>query len=743
MKDFSLALGAKSAAFLIPLLIATAFYAYYRTVPAVRGKTRGLLTALRALALLLLLAAIMEPVAVLTSEQKSRPVVALLVDASRSMGIADVPASEGAGAGAAMQTRVDAARALARDRGLIASLERRYTVMPFLFGDGAVSSADLSGDLGPRAEATDIAASLVSARQGGAIDGVVIVSDGVRTSGADPVGAARELGKPVYTIGVGDPRPKKDLAVTNVLASDAVYAGTPSPVIATIRGHGLRGQSVEVRLEEGGQVLDRQAITFPEGSEIVEARFSPTFEREGMHRPSIRVPAIDGEVTIENNARDFSLRVLAKKIEVLVLFGRPEFDLAFVRRALASEEGMSVDAWFSDREGRLREGGGERRPPASALSEATLFGYDIVIVGAPTADLFRALPAELLRAYLERRGGSLVLLPGDAGFQNLPRELWAVLPVSAAAGGSAVTAGPIRAGLTLEGEHHPLTRLLPEVDANRSYWGDLPPLAGLASVGTIRPEADLLATAGRGPAEPGAGGAPLLVLSRQRGARVLMVCGRGVWRWEFLTWGVGRSGEPASRLWGNAVRWLVSRDEFKRTEVKPEAPVYRRGQRVRFLARVLDDAYQPVEDAAIRVTLTRADDPEFSREIVLSATGTEGEYRGTAEDLAPGEYRYRGAAERSGIALGADEGEVAITERSVEFEATAMDEETLRGMASVSGGRYLPIGEYSEDALGVEIEESVREVRREIAIWNHPIIYMTIVGLFVGEWFLRKRRGLA
>jgi hypothetical protein len=72
-----------------------------------------------------------------------------------------------------------------------------------------------------------------------------------------------------------------------------------------------------------------------------------------------------------------------------------------------------------------------------------------------------------------------------------------------------------------------------------------------------------------------------------------------------------------------------------------------------------------------------------------------------------------------------------------------MDEETLRAMASVSGGRYVPIGEYSEDALGVEIQESVRAVRREIAIWNHPIIYVTIVGLFVGEWFLRKRRGLA
>ncbi|MFN0149836.1 MAG: hypothetical protein ACKVU1_03875 [bacterium] len=751
MKELTLAFGAKGMAILIPFLLAAAFLAYHKTIPAVRGGTRVLLTTLRVLALLLLILAILEPVAVFTNQEKSRPVVALLVDASRSMQIADAGAggSEGSPASAAA-TRAAVAREIVRGDGLLASLERRYTVVPYLFGDGATSSADLDADIGARAEGTDIASAVAGARQAGAIDGVVIVTDGVRTSGADPVSAARELGRPVFAIGVGDPRPKKDLSVSSVLASDAVYAGTPSPVVATLRGHGMRGESIEVVLEEGGTVLARQTVTFPEGSEIAEARFTPVFEREGIHRPVVRVPAAPGEVTIENNARDFALKVLKKKIEVLLLFGRPEYDLAFLRRALVAEEGIAVDAWFSDREGRLHKGGGERTPPAGALTEETLFRYDAVVAGGLTPDLFRALPAALLRGYVERRAGSLVLLPGDAGFQALPRDLWAILPAAgpdAGGGGGAsagIAAGPLRAGLTLEGEHHPLTRLLPEVDANRTLWFGLPPLSGAALVGTPRPDADLLVSGARSPGEPGGPGSqPLLLLSNQDRARVLMVTGRGVWRWEFLTAGVGRSGEPVSRLWGNAVRWLVSRDEFKRTEVHPEEPSYSRGQRVRFLARVLDDAYTPVDDASLRVTLTRADDPNFSREISLSSSGSPGEYRGAVEDLAPGEYRYRGAAERSGIALGADDGEVVVTERSVEFEATAMDEATLRAMANVSGGKYVAAADYSEDALGVDLPETLREVKREIALWNHPMLYITIVGLFVAEWFLRKRRGLA
>jgi hypothetical protein len=72
-----------------------------------------------------------------------------------------------------------------------------------------------------------------------------------------------------------------------------------------------------------------------------------------------------------------------------------------------------------------------------------------------------------------------------------------------------------------------------------------------------------------------------------------------------------------------------------------------------------------------------------------------------------------------------------------------MDEETLRGMASVSGGRYLHASEYRRGALGIEIPEGTRAVRREIALWNHPALYAGIVGLLVSEWFVRKRRGLA
>jgi hypothetical protein len=758
VSDVSLTLAGKGAALLVPLALLVAYLAYRRTAPAVRGTTRLLLSGLRGLGLLLLLSALCEPVAVVTSEERGRPVVALLLDGSRSMEIADVPA-----AGGARATRRRAALALLgaggdggrpggiatrRPGGLEAELASRHDVVPLVFGEEAVAGVPWGGDIGSLAETTDLAAALGGARQTGEVDAVVLVTDGARTAGGDPIAAARAFGRPIFAIGVGDTTQAKDLAVTGVLASEVVYAGVPSPIVATLRGRGLLGRRVEARVEEGPALLARDSVDFPEGSEIAEVRFLPALAADGVHRLTVRLTPIAGEATVENNAQSFAMKVLPKRIEVLLLFGHPEHDLAFLGRALGAEEGLRVDAWFLDASGRLRKGAGERPPPAAGLTEETLFRYDLVLIGSPTAALFLRAAGPLLAAYLERREGALIVLPGEQGYRTLPRELWPLLPASPPPErGAALIAGPIGTALSLEGEGHPLVRLSPDAEPNRSLWRTLPPLSGAAALGAPRADALVLAVGRAGHADDGArpargGDIPLLVVSRHPGGRVLLVAGRGLWRWEFQTWGAGRSGEAPTRLWGNAVRWLVSRGEFQRVEVRPEAPSFRRGERVRFFARVLDESFRPIDDAAVRVTLSRDGDSTFAADVALGAAGAPGEYRGAAAGLVPGLYRFRGVATRQGLALGGDEGEVVVSERSPEFEETTMDEPTLRAMADVSGGRYVSLADYRPGALELELAERSRSVRREIPLWNHPLLYLCVVGVFVSEWWLRKRRDL-
>ena len=101
-----------------------AWAAYARAAAALDAAQRALLIGLRATALSLIVAALLRPVAILPSDDPRRRVVPLLVDVSRSMGVAD----EGT------ETRLDAgprpgrrdhrrARASASDRA--ACLRRR------------------------------------------------------------------------------------------------------------------------------------------------------------------------------------------------------------------------------------------------------------------------------------------------------------------------------------------------------------------------------------------------------------------------------------------------------------------------------------------------------------------------------------------------------------------------------------------------------------------------------------------
>ena len=71
------------------LSIVAAFYFYRRTNPPSPSWMRRLLFGLRSVALTLLLAALTEPMLALTLVRSEKPVFAVLIDRSESMGLVD------------------------------------------------------------------------------------------------------------------------------------------------------------------------------------------------------------------------------------------------------------------------------------------------------------------------------------------------------------------------------------------------------------------------------------------------------------------------------------------------------------------------------------------------------------------------------------------------------------------------------------------------------------------------------
>ncbi len=148
-------------------------------------RDRVVLTALRTALVALLLLCLLRPMLVLRAAVPHQNVVAVLLDDSRSMRIADM---NGQPRSAYLEEQFGAA-----DRGLRRALAERFTVRTLRFSSG-LNAAPTGADLTFDGSNTRLAAALDQARRqlaGVPLAGLVVVSDGADTTGdAGRAGAA-------------------------------------------------------------------------------------------------------------------------------------------------------------------------------------------------------------------------------------------------------------------------------------------------------------------------------------------------------------------------------------------------------------------------------------------------------------------------------------------------------------------------------------------------------------------------
>lgn len=175
-------------------------------------RARWTLGALRGLLLALLLACLLRPALIVSSSVPQRNVLAILLDDSRSMRLADVND----------ERRLDAARRVLGDSAALAEqLAERFVLRYYRFAADAAPVAG-TGGLEAGGTRTDLAAALDGARQELAdlpVAGVVVVTDGADNAAGDlttPMLALQARRIPVYTVGVGQERFARDLGIESL-----------------------------------------------------------------------------------------------------------------------------------------------------------------------------------------------------------------------------------------------------------------------------------------------------------------------------------------------------------------------------------------------------------------------------------------------------------------------------------------------------------------------------------------------
>ncbi|ACY16586.1 glutamine amidotransferase [Haliangium ochraceum] len=722
---------------------------------------RAALIALRCGAALSALVLFLQPAVELRQVAREPNHLAILVDTSASMALAEDP--EG-------PRRIDRARALlAASAETLRAWQDRHRVDIFAFDESLVSSslAAVAEDE-PAGRATRIYQALdqVRARYDGAdLAGLVLISDGVATGGfADGVGAGAlrdflgALDTRVHTVWAGSGG-LRDVAVARVLADEFAFARTVVRIEARIRATGYDARRILVTLSSEGRDLRQQWVDVPAGASEVPVVFEFTPPRVGKYVYEISTPVALDEAVAENNRRAFVLRVIRDKIRVLQVAGQPSWDVHALRRMLEKNPNVDLISFFI-----LRTQDDFSLVPNDEMSLIPFPTHELFQDELPSFDLivlqnFEFGPygigayLENIRSYVEG-GGGLAMLGGPLSFSSggyagtpvaaaLPVELIDPFANWGGGGESLIDTARFRPELTRAGEVHPITALRYERADNLATWAGLPQLEGINLVARARPDAVVLATHPSLRTEDGAP-MPLLTVGEYGDGRVMSAATDTLWRWGFVAAAqAGDDGSHYSDLWDNAIRWLIRDPDLRHLHVESDAVEYLPEAPVRVDVRLLDRDYAPLADGTVQVEVRRGAG-EGEGELIADETlrvDAAGRGRSELSGLGPGVYRVNARAELGGRELAAED-IFLVREAGAELDRPAADESLLRELAAATGGSYLGAASSLPADLRLAEPRIVRVDRRaDVELWSRPLLFFLALALLGAEWGLRQRSG--
>ena len=712
----------------------------YRTTSGEQPlRDRIVLIGLRVAVLALLVACLFRPTLIMKASVPQQNFVAVLVDDSRSMTIAD---TGGQPRSAFVHEQLSGPNA-----SLFKALSDRFVLRFFSFAssvDRQSSVANLryagtSTRLGPAFErARDELSGLPLA-------GLVMVTDGADTSDAsleEPLASLKARSIPVFTVGLGQEHFSKDIQVTRVETPRAVLKGTSLVVDVMLSQTGYSGQSVTLNVEDDGHIAASQSVTLPADGESSTVRVRFTAADPGTRLFRFKIAPQEGEQVTENNVRDALIEVRDRREKVLYFEGEPRFEMKFINRAMEDDKNIDFVVLQRTAENKYYRFGitnPDELVSGFPKTREELFAYRAVILGSIEAAAFSPEQLRMLADFANKRGGGLLMLGGrrafaEGGWGGTP--VGDVLPVVIEGAKqpsyfSELSARPTRAGAVF-----PVTQIAETEDASSTKWDAMPQVSTVNPIREVKPGATILLDA------PGPGRQNQIVLAYQRYGRgktvAMPVQDSWVWKMDAK---VPVTDTTHVMFWRRMVRWLVD-DVPDQLNLLTGHDRVEPGEAVRFTAEVLDTAYVEVNDAHVEAHITS---PSGKPGDVLMEWTVErdGEYGAVFNPDEPGLYEITVTATRDGKELADNVMHLRVSAGDSEYYDAAMRAPLLKRIAEETGGRFFtPV---NASSLPEAISYSGRGVTvvEERELWDMPALLMLLLALLGAEWAFRRTRGLA
>ena len=570
----------------------------------------------------------------------------------------------------------------------------------------------------------------------------MVLSDGADTGGLI---ASASGGAPVFAVPIGAAEPTLDREVVSLSVDEEAQLQSLIDLSIVVAARGNRDPFM-VRVLENGRAVHSRRVEPAASPGPIRFVIPVAPPRDVPAVYSVEIDEHPDERVRTNNRRGVLVRPADRRRAVLLVEGAPGFEHSFLKRSLAGDPALEVDAVV--RKGQNESG--EQTFYVQATSERAaalaaglpskaedLFKYDALVLANIEADTLSTAQLDLVEAFVSKRGGGLLVLGARSfdrnGLRDTPIE--AALPVSLTdrgddAGATGGRADANRMTLTADGLLHPIMRVAPDSDASKQRWLAAPSLSSTAGLGGPRPGAVVLATSG----SAGGLGRPVVAVQRYGEGRSMIFGGEAAWRWRML---MPATDGTYDAFWRQGIRWLAGASQ---RPVEVHGPIdAMKGEPVRVNIRVRNQAFSAAPGASVNVAI---EGPAGEREAPIAAASEDpalqtavftpsqdGVYRVKADVRWP-DGRVESAA--TSVLVGGTDAEMAEPWRH---------DAALARIAEESGGSV--VAEADLDQLPALLQKAAGAPElREKELWHRPWIFMALIALLATEWTLRRRWGL-
>jgi uncharacterized membrane protein len=675
-------------------------------------------------------------VAALTSHQN---IIAIVVDSSRSMGITD---------SGSKARETDALSLL--QTSLLPAIKKRFQVRLYRLGGDLVSIPNLTG-VQANEPATDINGGLkklANDTRDLPIGAVLLLSDGGQNSAEmgesgvalETLEALRNRRLPVHTLGFGSVRPRNDVELENIsVAPNAIVKARLSAAISFTQ-YGFTGQAATISIRDGDKPLASRSVTFAlDGVLQTESLFFSPGEA-GARNLRFSIDPMPNEENVKNNQGVRPLLVSEAKRRVLYVEGEPRWEFKFIRRAEDDDPTIDLVSMLRTSENKIYRQG-IKDPSELAEGFPTrgedLFGYSGIIIGSVDAAYFSPMQRELLREYVDRRGGGILFLGGRMALSEGgwgASDVGELLPAFLPNDRSSFHRNPATVELTPSGTESAVTRLLDDPSKNAERWKKLTYLADYQDAGTPKPGASVLVQVNAGRRK-----LPLLITQPYGHGRTAILATSGTWRWQMAEALGDRSHDL---FWQQLIRWLVAETPSNvMAAVSPH--LLMDSGKIQFTADVHDAHFQPALNAHVSAHIFGPGNSSVFLDLSPSQQ-IPGRYEATWNADKTGGYLadISAADQNSRQELGRDTVTFRREDGVAENFHTAQNRRLLQQLSKETGGRYWQPTEVKTLPQEITYSEAGISVRQTYPLWNMPIVFLVLLGLLSAEWLLRRRWGI-